>query len=187
MTEPQPDPTADALATPGALRTLLRGAPITDEQAADLVNRASGVVRDWCGWHITGPHEETFVVDGPGVQTLFLPTLALVSVTSVTEDGVALTTDDYEWSAAGMLRRCGGCQHWTDRFRGVTVVATHGVEEVPEGVSAVVLALAARAYANPTSQTSTLTGSVSDLFGSGHGAVAMTKFEQELLTPWRIR
>lgn len=185
MTEPA-DPTADALATPGALRTALRGAPVPDELAAQLISEASAVVRAHCGWRITGPVTETFLVDGPGTQTLLLPTLALVEVLAVTDDGRALAPGDLEWSAAGMLRRRDR-RPWTDRFSGITVVARHGVDAVPDSVAAVVLAIAKRAYANPTGAQAAAAGIVTDTFGAAHGPVALTALERDLLAPWRAR
>lgn len=181
MTEPVPN-TSDALATPGALTRMLRGAPITDMLAAELVLRASAVVRDHCGWHITKQTDHEFVIDGPGTRTLFLPTLELTAVTSITENGTAVPVTDVDWSRAGMIQRR-SCRCWTDRLSGITVVGTHGLETPPEGVAAVVLSLAAKAYANPTSQESAAAGVVNDRFGESQ----LTQAERNILVSWRVR
>lgn len=185
MTEPAPD-TSDLLATPEALVRALRGAPVAPDLANDLLTRASAIVRGHCGWHITKQEGVEFVCDGPGTQTLFLPTLALSFVTSVTEDGAAVPTADLEWSTAGMIRRRSR-RCWTDRLSGVRVIATHGVEAAPADVAAVVVTLAAKAYANPTGQQSAAAGVTNDGFGPDHGPVSLTIAERNLLSPWRVR
>lgn len=176
------EPASDLLATPEALTRALRGAPIDSMLAEDLLRRASAVVRNHCGWHITRQTDHEFVVDGPGTRTLFLPTLALTAVKSVTENGDAVALADVDWSTAGMLERR-GCRCWTSRLSGVRVVVDHGVAEPPEDVGAVVISVAARAYANPTGQKAASAGVVRDEFDPD----PLTKAEKVLLVPWRIR
>ena len=95
-----------------------------DEAAWDA---ACAAVRAYCGWHVAPSVTQTITVDGPGGSLLFLPTLHLTDVSSITSDGTAVT--DPEWSEAGMVRGS-----WTERFRGVTVTMTHGYTSCPDEI-----------------------------------------------------
>jgi hypothetical protein len=118
-----------------------------------MLAQASALIRSYCGWNLYPSTSETLTVDGSGAAVLALPTLHVSAVTSVKEDGEALTLDtpaiqgDYEWSASGFLRRIGAS--WTTKLRGVVVVATHGYADAPLEVQAVCLQAAARAVADP--------------------------------------
>jgi hypothetical protein len=118
---------------------------------ADATERAAAEVRAYCGWHIAPQRDETLTLDGPGGPLLVLPSLHVVSVASVAESGTELDPVGYAWSAAGVIRRTSStfpwsrCSGWTDALRGVEVTLTHGYEEMPLDVTAVIERLAARA------------------------------------------
>jgi hypothetical protein len=88
-------------------------------------------VRAFCGWHIAPEVTETRTFDGRGGSLLFLPTLQLVDLVSITNDGTAVT--DPEWSETGKVRHY--C--WTLKFRGIVAEMTHGYEEWPAELLAV--------------------------------------------------
>lgn len=181
MTEPAPP--EGALATRAALVRALRGAAIADALADDLLVRASATVRTACGWHITREPAAVFTLDGPGAATLFLPTLHLRTLTSITEDGTAVDVASLEVSRGGMVRKRSGAS-WTRRFSGIVATVDHGYDGVPADVAGVVITLAAKAYANPTSQTGSGAGIVSDQFGRDHLPLSLA--ERELLRAWTI-
>lgn len=104
--------------------------------AAETWEATVAEVRAFCGWHIAPEVEETVTVDGPGSSLLVLPTLHLTDLTGVTNDGSTVT--DPEWSRTGMVRHC----YWTHKFRGVTATMTHGYEEWPADLLAVMADLA---------------------------------------------
>jgi hypothetical protein len=93
-------------------------------------------VRAFCGWHIAPEVTETLTLDGPGGYVLVLPTLHLVDLVSVTNDGTAVT--DPEWSRSGMVRTY--C--WTRKYRGVVAEITHGYEEWPPELLSVMTEMA---------------------------------------------
>lgn len=99
-----------------------------DPAAWDAACRA---VRTYCGWHVAPSVTQTLVLDGPGGSLLVLPSLLVTDVAEVKNAGTVLS--DPEWSAAGMIRSHG----WTTRFRGVSVTLTHGYDECPEDIYAV--------------------------------------------------
>lgn len=113
----------------------------TDRDAA--LAGASAAVRAWARWHIWPTVTETVTVDGKGGVTLMLPTLHLIDVTGVTDDGVAVP--DVEWSAAGFVRAAG--HRWSTRLRGVTATITHGHPVLPAEILQVVLDAAASGLA----------------------------------------
>lgn len=114
---------------------------------AERLEQAEALVRGYCGWHIAPPREETVTLRGIRRAMLFLPSLYVTSVASVTDDGTALTVeDDYTWSPVGVLTRVG---YWSTGE--VVVSFTHGYADPPPEVTAVVQAVAQRAVDNPGS------------------------------------
>lgn len=101
----------------------------------DALSAASERVRDHCGWHIAPVITETLTLDGPGGRLLLLPSLRVVEVVSVVNDGVVVT--DPEWSAKGWIYGS-----WTTKARGVVVTLRHGLDACPAAVSAVVSRMA---------------------------------------------
>jgi hypothetical protein len=93
-------------------------------------------VRAFCGWHIAPEVTETITRDGTGSSVLVLPTLRLVDLVSITNEGTAVT--DPEWSASGMVR----AYCWTWKLRGIVAEFTHGYEEWPAELLAVMAEMA---------------------------------------------
>lgn len=90
---------------------------------------AQSVIRSYCGWHIAPVVVQEIVLDGPGGTLLSLPTLRLVDVEFVENDGRPVT--DPQWSGDGMIRG-----HWSDRFRGIRARIRHGYDECPPEIIA---------------------------------------------------
>lgn len=103
-----------------------------DEKWAEAV----GVVRDYCRWHVAPEVTEEVTVDGPGGAVLHLPTLRLVELSSITNDGEPVA--DPDWLTSGMVRGC-----WTGRGRGVVATMTHGLHAWPDDLLKVVREVAA--------------------------------------------
>lgn len=136
--------------------------------ALDLV---SDDIRAELGWSVTEEVAVTATRDGGKCSAeIFLPTLHLTAVASVTEDGDLLTADeDYIWETSGILTRVrsGYPIAWSTKPLSVDVVYTHGypVGQVPGVFRSVTLALAARSYENPANLRSSITvGQVSETF-----------------------
>jgi hypothetical protein len=108
----------------------------------DRLDQAEALVRDWCGWHIAPSKTETITVDGSGVDSLVLPTKYLTAVTSVTEDGVALTEGvNFRWSQAGVIYRIDWCR-FTRKRQAVVVEFSHGYASPPVAVQSAIADLA---------------------------------------------
>jgi hypothetical protein len=113
--------------------------PLPDAPAgvdADTWAATVAEVRAFCGWHIAPEVTETITRDGTGSSVLVLPTLRLVDVVSITNDGTAVT--DPEWSVSGMVR----AYCWTWKLRGIVAEITHGFEEWPAELLAVMAEMA---------------------------------------------
>ncbi|WP_194385362.1 hypothetical protein [Microbacterium luteum] len=120
--------------------------PIVGDQtvidAGFWLKAAHGAVRRFCGWHVAPTITETITLDGRGGADVLLPSLRVVELTSVLNDGVDVTAN-VDTSRAGILRLVEGT--WTDRLGRITVTLTHGydLDEVPE-VAAIIAGVAKR-------------------------------------------
>lgn len=118
-----------------------------DSETARMLKFALQAARRKCGWHVHLVADELVTLDGPGGRLLTLPTLRLVELTEITEDGAALTVADLEVSKRGMVRKpVGSC--WTERFGGLVVKMTHGFADADD-FNGAVLSLVDRASFAP--------------------------------------
>ena len=101
--------------------------PVGYDPAA--VAAAEAMVRSYCGWHIAPSETHTVTLDGKGGSTLFLPSLHVTAITSITVDGTLLAATGYEWSETGQVNRKYGA--WPRKLRSIVVVFTHGYTDVP--------------------------------------------------------
>lgn len=121
-----------------------------------LLAQAQAAIRSYCGWHVAPNITETLTVDGRGSRHLWLPSLHVTDLTSVTDEGTALTTDEFDWSVSGYLERRSG--YWSDRPRQVVAVLDHGYEDVPADLVSVAVAMAARTASSPAGVKKQSTG-----------------------------
>ncbi|WP_018350951.1 hypothetical protein [Longispora albida] len=150
--------------------------------AAALLLVASTEVRGYCGWNISAEPDASAVLDGDGSMILLLPTLLLTAVHTVKVDGIPVT--DYEWSAAGVLRRRAG---WPDQFRAVEVTFGHGYDPVPDDVAAMVVSVAARHAATPAAYRQEAIGAYSyTTAASTPGTPALEPVERLVLDRYRL-
>ncbi len=109
-----------------------------DPETGRLLRAALAAARIYCGWHVTPVKtDDTVEIDGPGGNTLILPTLKLVTLTEVRERESVLTPAQLEVSRRGIVRkRRGLAPHapwWTDELGAITVKMTHGYTEDEAG------------------------------------------------------
>ncbi len=148
---------------------------------------AHGAVRRFCGWHVAPLITETMVLDGTGGRDVLLPSLRVVTLVSVLNDGTDVTAS-VDTSRAGILRLTTGT--WTDRLGRISVTLSHGydLDEVPE-VAAVIAGVAKRGPNSGRVEASEAAN------GSSRGGVVdrgapisipLTLAEQEMLAPYRL-
>lgn len=101
-----------------------------DAVLQELLDAALAAARRYCGWPVSPVvADEDVVVDGPGGRVLSLPTLNLIEVTAVVEDGVTLDVSKLDVSRRkGTVRKYPwGC--WSHRDGAIAVTMTHGFTE----------------------------------------------------------
>ncbi len=112
-----------------------------DASTQTELDAAQAAAATYCGWHVTPVLAvNDMVLDGTGDTMLMLPTLKLVTLTSITEDGVALNLADLHWSAKGIIaKRSGLC--WTSMLGGITATFSHGFASAADFDAAVLSAI----------------------------------------------
>lgn len=174
----------DAFANPADLSAYLQQA-VAGPQAQLALNTASDTIRGYCGWSIT-QDSVTATLNGSGGPSIWLPTLVLTAVESVTEGVTSLVYDqDYWWTATGRLIRNG---RWPSSPRSVAVAYTHGYAVVPGPVKQVCLTSAARTVANPQNLRSKTTGPFSWTAAGGASDMGpgLTENERAALARFQI-
>lgn len=174
-----------SLATPEQFAAFMRRDLTGLTATADLLlAAASEVVVAYCGWHIAPARDEVVTVDGSGAVVQPLPTLHLVALTSVTENGFAVDLGGVGWSQDGVLERYDGGR-WTSRRRGLAVGLRHGHDAVPSWLVTLVCAVAGRALVAPIGVTQEAAGGESVSYaqpapGAG-GSVILLDSERRML------
>lgn len=111
-----------------------------DNRTTLLLDGALAAARAYCGWHVIPEKSDVMKVDGPGSPLLVLPTLRLVDIAALLEDGLTVDLDTVEWSGRGLVRKASrGC--WTGKFRGIEASVTHGFDTAPDFNAAVLSAV----------------------------------------------
>lgn len=154
---------------------------------ADRLLQAEALVRAFCGWHIAPSRDDEATVIPSGSGRIFLRSLLVTDVATVTQNSDPLTVDeDFTWESNGIISRATG--YWS--VDPVTVEFSHGYDEPPAEVTAIVQAIAQRAVSNPGSLVRTQDGPFSDTFSqTGFNQslpMALLDAEKEVLRPYRL-
>lgn len=154
-----------------------------------LLDGAEGLVTEYCGWHVSPEISEQVDVDGTGTAILPLPTLNLISLDSVSENGRLLDVAGIDWSVNGLLeKRHGG--DWTGRRRGVSASITHGYAATPGWLVTMICALAGRAFTTSLGNVVQETAGGESISyargGADAGAVSLAVMEMRMLDRIRV-
>lgn len=102
-----------------------------------LLSAGLTAARRFCGWHVTLAENYEVTLDGPGSTLLVLPTLKLVKLSGVVDDGLTLNVDtDLRVSARGLVSKRSGAR-WSRHFGAIKVTMDHGFDEAEDFNSAV--------------------------------------------------
>lgn len=141
---------------------------------------ACEAVRSFCRWHVTPEIAETFTVAGQRGTLVSLPSLRVTSVTSVIDGGTAVLEPD--WTPDGLL--------YTSRSdrRTVVVDVTHGYEDCPADVHAVLLNMVGAAVAVPAGAERLQSGPHGVTFSTAarSGASSLSEAHQVALGAYRL-
>lgn len=122
-----------------------------DTETERLLAAGLATVRQFCGWHVTPVktgHEVE--LDGPGGRLLALPTLRLITLTEVTEDGRPVDVSRLYVSKRGLVRKKSG-GFWSPHYGAITVTMDHGIDDDDAGAfNAAVLSFIDRMSKAPT-------------------------------------
>lgn len=106
-------------------------------ETARMLTAALSVARRETQWPVSPARTETITIDGPGSRVLWLPTLKLNSLNSVSEDGTVLDVSTVAPSAGDgpdMLRRVSLRKKskgwWSAEYGAVVIAMNHGFTEV---------------------------------------------------------
>jgi hypothetical protein len=147
---------------------------LADYQAKDsqqALDDAVATVRAFCGWHIAPPLSETVTVHSTDGLSVFVETLRLTEVTTVTQDSIVIDPATYTFERYGVITRTAG--YCFDRCTTVTLDVTHGYDDWPADVKSVVLSLAQRSIADTR-------GMVPRVGGAGASVVIMENYGSQL-------
>ena len=150
-----------------------------------FITTAEAAVRKYCGWHIATSLTVTEGRYRAGERGLImLPSLYVTAVDAVTVDGRELHEDEYDWEACGFITR--RLPSWpSDPY--VRVTFTHGYEECPADVAAVVFELASKAMEMPTSPAKDVTAGPFRLVMGAAVGMTLDKAQQDRLASYRIQ
>lgn len=169
---------------PPELATSLEATP------AERLLQAEGLVRDYCGWHIAPERTVVKAVAGSGARELMLPSLHIVAVAEVIEDGNLVDASSYVVHEEGFLTRSAAWETWGTGVITVTFDHGFGPTQVPPAVIGVVMAVAQRGVDNPGSLVRVQRGPFSDTYSqSGFNQalpLSLLEAERDALAPYRI-
>lgn len=109
-----------------------------DPEVKRMLAAALQVARQECGWHVSPVRTAvSLTLDGPNSRILWLPTMKVVALTSITEGSTLLNPTTISLSAGDgpdMPRRAAlrktGASWWSAEYGSIHVVMDHGFTEV---------------------------------------------------------
>ena len=166
---------------------LTNGIYADNPRAEAAVLAASQAVRNYCGWHISPSVECTAHPVGGG-RIAKLPAGYVSEIESITVDGTALTTDQYEWRSDGLIRRTDK-RKWTKTWDGIEVAYTAGYsnDAIPDLMEAVCSVAAGVLSVSPGVTNESADGvSISYSANASSIAAALTSSQKCALEPYRL-
>jgi hypothetical protein len=140
-----------------------------------------------CGWHVVGIRDvQGLLRNGTGGKLLALPTLRLLDLTSLTENGVALDVTGIVESAdaAGHLyKKSGGT--WSRGYSNIVVAFTHGFDDADD-FNAAVLSFVDRSSLTVTGGRANAVGPFKYDVEAMSAGSAFSAVERALLEQYRL-
>lgn len=152
-----------------------------------ILAAVSSAVRDYCGWHVA-PLLKCEYRTEEADRLLWIPSMYVKSIDSVTYKGNALNVDDVEWKRSGVIRLpvINHDQKWGD----YVVDYTAGLDSGSAALKQIVSQIAVNALAAAPGVRSESAGQVSITYnttGDGiTGGVSLLSRDKLLLQPYRL-
>ena len=114
--------------------------------AEQALKYASAAIRNYTKQYIEKVDSESIALDVVICGTkIYLPELPVVSVVSVSEDGILLVDgDDYKLGSYGILHQLN--RPWKMGIQILEIIYTHGFDPIPDDVAGVCVRAASRAF-----------------------------------------
>lgn len=158
------------------------------ERLEAALNAASQAIRNYCGWHITPAVSCTAYPEG-GALVAKLPAGYVSAITSITENGEALSSSDYEWRKDGLIKRAAPYV-WSGKWDGIEVQYTAGYDgaAVPDLIETA-CAIVAGVLAVAPGVTSESADGVSISYSANAAciAAALTSQQKNALEVYKLR
>lgn len=152
-------------------------------QADELLTSTTAMIKREARQTIELVTNDAVTLDASSTRVLLLPELPVVSVASVTVDGVVLTESvDYLVSANGVLASTNRLRTWRSP---AAVVYTHGYATVPGDLKAICIEAAARAWVNPRGVLSEQIGTYSARFVNNKPGLVLLDHEMAIVHSYR--
>ncbi len=180
-------------ATTDELSSLLADTNLTvSNDAAELdLAAASQAIRNFARWHIAPLRVDTVRLTARA-GLVYLPTLQLDEIVSVTSDGVTLdpATVVFDPDAGALIPPRLLYGRWSRYRGGVVVQYRHGYADVPADLKRLCLELVIRSRAAPTSMTreQTMSSSATPSLSAPNvaGGIVLLPHEEPTVNPYRI-
>ena len=148
------------------------------------LDAALAEVRRYCGWHIAPSRREFLAAYPDGADTMLVPSLRVSALHAATRDGETIDPQGWDCRENGVVK--GG-----PRTGKVVMDVTHGFDELPGDVAAIVLAVAARSQLAPDGMPTARVqvGQIAESYQSsagGGGAGALFASERQTLDSYRL-
>ena len=165
--------------------TLTGNAYADNPRVSAALMAASQAIRNYCGWHVCPSMDCTAEPEGGG-YILRLPAKSVSAVSSITEDGTALASSEYQWRKDGLIRRR---KVWSDEWGGLSVSYTAGytAAAVPDLAEAV-CAITSGVLAVSAGVTSESADGVSISYSASASSIAagLTSQQKSALDPYKV-
>ena len=171
---------------PETFHYMTNNAYVGNNHVEAALEAASQAIRNYCGWHVC-PAEDCTANPVGGAMIAKLPAGYVSAINSITENGVTLTADDYQWRKDGLIRK--KCQKWSDDWDAIEVSYTAGYSEdaVPDLKEAVCsIASGVLTVAAGVSSESADGVSISYQASASSVAASLTSQMKSALEPYRV-
>ena len=146
-----------------------------------LIRQASGLIREFCEWHIYPLITETKRVDHKGGRFIKLPTLVLQDEPTIEYLGHERVVQ--EWSEAGMCRLS---DPLPAAMGAIQATMTHGYSELPATVEVVMASIIVASVTAPVGINQAAVGSVSSTFEVPGGGIRLSAYAKRALDGFRL-